>query len=69
MPSTVIIGAGISGLQCAAAFLRLGHSVTILEREEDVGGVWLRYTGFNVQGAAISMRFSGPPSAKAATLA
>ncbi|GIL50160.1 hypothetical protein Vafri_6294, partial [Volvox africanus] len=49
MPSTVIIGAGISGLQCASAFLRLGHTVTVLEREEDVGGVWLRYTAFDVQ--------------------
>ncbi|GIL87019.1 hypothetical protein Vretifemale_15187, partial [Volvox reticuliferus] len=49
MPTTVIIGAGISGLQCASAFLRLGHTVTVLEREEDVGGVWLRYTAFEVQ--------------------
>ncbi|KXZ52581.1 hypothetical protein GPECTOR_9g625 [Gonium pectorale] len=49
MPTTVIIGAGISGLQCAAAFLRLGHSVTVLEKSDDVGGAWLRYTAFTIR--------------------
>lgn len=53
MPTTVIIGAGVSGLQTAAAFLRIGHVVVVLERQEDVGGVWLNYTAFSVQGESL----------------
>eukprot|EP00198_Chlamydomonas_reinhardtii_P001406 XP_001690742.1 flavin-containing monooxygenase [Chlamydomonas reinhardtii] len=49
-PTTVVVGAGLSGLQTAAQFLALGHRVCVLERAEDVGGVWLRYTSFNIQG-------------------
>ena len=38
--TVVIIGAGMSGIVSAAHLLRMGISVTILERADNVGGVW-----------------------------
>jgi dimethylaniline monooxygenase (N-oxide forming) len=35
-----IIGAGVSGLAAAKAFLARGHRVSIVERSGDLGGVW-----------------------------
>lgn len=35
-----IIGAGVSGLAAAKAFLARGHHVTVVERSGDLGGVW-----------------------------
>ena len=35
-----VIGAGISGLAAARTFQARGHRVTILERGQDIGGVW-----------------------------
>lgn len=35
-----VIGAGISGLAAAKAFAARGHTVTIIERSGDLGGVW-----------------------------
>jgi cation diffusion facilitator CzcD-associated flavoprotein CzcO len=35
-----VIGAGVSGLAAAKAFLARGHHVTVLERSADLGGVW-----------------------------
>ena len=35
-----IIGAGVSGLAAAKAFAARGHTVTIIERSGDLGGVW-----------------------------
>lgn len=37
-PQVCIIGAGISGLQCAAGLARKGFQVTILEARDRVGG-------------------------------
>ncbi len=34
----VVVGAGPAGLQCAAVAARRGHSVTVYEKEEDLGG-------------------------------
>ncbi|GFR51886.1 hypothetical protein Agub_g14365, partial [Astrephomene gubernaculifera] len=48
--SVVIVGAGVAGLQTARQFLRLGCAVTVLESNDDVGGVWLRnYFGYGLQ--------------------
>jgi 4-hydroxyacetophenone monooxygenase len=48
--TVLIIGAGISGLAAAIKLQRLGIPYTIVERREDVGGVWLenRYPGAGV---------------------
>ncbi|WP_132249247.1 flavin-containing monooxygenase [Methylobacterium segetis] len=35
-----VIGSGISGLAAAKAFRERGHSVTVIERGPDLGGVW-----------------------------
>jgi dimethylaniline monooxygenase (N-oxide forming) len=35
-----VIGAGVSGLAAAKAFLARGHKVTIVEKAGDLGGVW-----------------------------
>ena len=39
----VVIGAGAAGLVTARELLREGHTVTLLEHNNDMGGVW-RYT-------------------------
>lgn len=38
--SVCVIGAGVSGLAAAKAFKERGHSVTVLERHSELGGVW-----------------------------
>jgi cation diffusion facilitator CzcD-associated flavoprotein CzcO len=35
-----IVGAGVAGLVAAKTFAARGHKVTILERSDDLGGVW-----------------------------
>jgi cation diffusion facilitator CzcD-associated flavoprotein CzcO len=35
-----VIGAGVSGLAAAKAFAARGHEVAIIERSDDLGGVW-----------------------------
>ena len=50
--SAAVIGAGVAGLQSARALLARGGfaTVTIFEREEEVGGVWRsNYAGFGAQ--------------------
>jgi dimethylaniline monooxygenase (N-oxide forming) len=44
----LIIGAGVSGLVAAKELLDVGiGEVTLLEKEADFGGIWLRYRGTN----------------------
>jgi phytoene desaturase len=38
MPRTIVIGGGISGLATAALLAREGHKVTLLEKQDEVGG-------------------------------
>ena len=47
---TIIIGAGLSGLQAAVKLKRVGIRFTILEKREAVGGTWLvnQYPGAGV---------------------
>jgi dimethylaniline monooxygenase (N-oxide forming) len=35
-----VIGAGVAGLAAAKAFTAQGHLVTVVERQNDIGGVW-----------------------------
>ena len=35
-----VIGAGVSGLAAAKAFAARGHKVSIVEKADDLGGVW-----------------------------
>lgn len=46
----IVIGAGMSGLLAAIRLRQAGHDVTIIEKNEDVGGTWLenRYPGVRV---------------------
>ncbi|ODR11292.1 flavin-containing monooxygenase [Mycobacterium shimoidei] len=49
-PSVIIVGAGVSGLALAIALQQAGIAHVIVERNEDVGGTWLRnaYPGCGV---------------------
>ena len=65
MPQTVdivIIGAGFAGLRALYSFREQGFSVTVLERDDEVGGVWNfnRYPGArcDVESFDYSYRFS-----------
>ncbi|MEO7125872.1 MAG: FAD-dependent oxidoreductase, partial [Nakamurella sp.] len=47
-----IIGAGFAGLSAAKVLSELSHTVTVLEKAADVGGVWSatrRYPGLRTQ--------------------
>ncbi len=39
--SCLVIGAGVSGLCAARRLTEAGHEVTVVEREADLGGVWV----------------------------
>lgn len=49
-PSVIIIGAGVSGLALATQLREAGISYVVVERNDDVGGTWLRndYPGCGV---------------------
>jgi cation diffusion facilitator CzcD-associated flavoprotein CzcO len=59
-----IIGAGISGLTSAKAFIEKGYRVTVLERAADLGGVWEKsrsYIGVATQTTRDEYAFSDFP--------
>lgn len=59
-----IIGAGISGLATAKAFLQAGYEVTILEKSANLGGVWelsRSYTNVTTQTTRDEYAFSDFP--------
>lgn len=59
-----IIGAGISGLATAKAFIERGYRVTVLEKAANVGGVWERsrsYVGVATQTTRDEYAFSDYP--------
>jgi 4-hydroxyacetophenone monooxygenase len=62
--SVLIIGAGISGLCAAVRLGQAGIPYTILERNDDVGGVWLenRYPAAAVDTASHLYSFSFAPA-------
>jgi dimethylaniline monooxygenase (N-oxide forming) len=56
-----IVGAGFAGLSTAKILKRFGHSVTVFEKEADVGGVWSRsrrYPGLETQNVRSTYAFS-----------
>ena len=62
-----IIGAGISGLVTAKAFLEKGYRVTVLEKAADLGGVWEKsrsYLGVATQTTRDEYAFSDFPMPK-----
>ncbi|MBO9661226.1 MAG: FAD-dependent oxidoreductase, partial [Chitinophagaceae bacterium] len=64
MKHIAIIGAGISGLATAKAFLERGHQVTIFEKSADLGGVWEKsrsYLGVATQTTRDEYAFSDFP--------
>ncbi|MBS0289564.1 MAG: NAD(P)-binding domain-containing protein [Proteobacteria bacterium] len=52
MLEVAILGAGVSGLTCAAAALREGLKPTVLEKFHDIGGVWRLDSPQEIGGAA-----------------
>jgi dimethylaniline monooxygenase (N-oxide forming) len=59
-----IIGAGISGLATAKAFIEKGYRVTVLEKAGDIGGVWEKsrsYLGVATQTTRDEYAFSDYP--------
>ena len=59
-----IIGAGLAGLCTAKILGQLGFSVTVFEKEADVGGVWAasrRYPGLTTQNPRDTYAFSDHP--------
>src|SRR5262245_10820375 len=62
--SVGIIGAGISGLVTAKAFLSQGYAVTVIEKMPTLGGVWAparRYPGLRIQISRDCYRLSDFP--------
>ncbi|MFC4222509.1 protoporphyrinogen/coproporphyrinogen oxidase [Lysinibacter cavernae] len=61
-PITVVIGGGIGGLTAALHCARNGHRVTLLEKNEAVGGIVSRHTlaGVNLDGGAESFSKRSP---------
>jgi dimethylaniline monooxygenase (N-oxide forming) len=62
--SVGIVGAGISGLATAKAFLSQGHTVTVFEKLDTLGGVWSpqrRYPGLRIQISRKCYSFSDFP--------
>jgi 4-hydroxyacetophenone monooxygenase len=59
----VIVGAGASGIALSARLERLGISYTVVERHEEVGGVWLenRYPGAGVDTPSHAYSYSFGP--------
>ncbi|WP_428699841.1 flavin-containing monooxygenase [Stappia sp.] len=57
-----VIGAGVSGLASARAFRDKGHEVTVLERSQELGGVWApsrSYPGIRTQSPKDLYRYTG----------
>lgn len=57
-----VIGSGVSGIASAKTLTRLGHSVTIFERSDRIGGVWaVAYPGVHLQNLSELYSFTDFP--------
>ena len=70
MKTICIIGLGISGMVSAKYCLQKGYKVIILEKQLDIGGVWLNktYPGIQLQTTKYSYAFSDFPHKKKTNL-
>ena len=62
-----IIGAGFAGLSTAKVLKAFGHTVTVFEKESDIGGVWIasrRYPGLTTQNVRSTYALSDFPYPK-----
>ena len=62
-----IVGAGFAGLSAAKVLTAFGHTVTVFEKEADVGGVWSasrRYPGLTTQNVRSTYSLSDFPYPK-----
>ena len=62
-----IVGAGFGGLSSAKVLTEFGHSVTVFEKESEVGGVWTssrRYPGLGTQNVRSTYALSDYPYPK-----
>ena len=62
-----IVGAGFAGLSAAKVLKAFGHTVTVFEKEADVGGVWSasrRYPGLTTQNVRSTYSLSDFPYPK-----
>jgi len=62
-----IVGAGFGGLSSAKVLTELGHDVTILEKDSEVGGVWAisrRYPCLGTQNVRSTYALSDYPYPK-----
>lgn len=62
--NVLVIGAGLSGLVTAKTLLEYGYSVTVFEKEPEIGGVWAssrRYPGLTTQNTRDTYAFSDFP--------
>lgn len=59
--NVLVIGAGISGLVTAKTLLEYGYTVTVFEKDPEIGGVWAssrRYPGLTIQNTRDTYAFS-----------
>lgn len=59
--NVLVIGAGLSGLVTAKTLLEYGYSVTVFEKDPEIGGVWAssrRYPGLTIQNTRDTYAFS-----------
>ena len=59
-----IIGSGLAGLSTAKTLRQFGFTVTVFEKESDIGGVWSasrRYPGLTTQNPRETYAFSDFP--------
>ena len=70
MKNVCIIGFGVSGMACARHCTSKGYTIKILEKESNIGGVWLSksYPNVRLQTTKHSYAFSDFPHLKSTSL-
>jgi len=65
--SIIVVGGGFAGIATAKAMRCRGANVTVLERQENIGGVWAfnEYPGIALQATTCSYSFFAFPDSSA----